>query len=330
MTEPVSTSNGLDLFKKIKVLNELLWEYRADLPSVQQWLRNFSGSHTLQDAEQRHALYLLSRFLYYGSPEIRVLLRSMFQDLVRHPLTIKARTSVSDPNDFDRIHQAFETELASTRFIGLGNPAESSTHILYDFRLANSLPIEYFLVFHELFSGALNAKDTEWADPGVTRIIFIDDFCGTGTQATDVASKYLPVVRQAALRSQIVIEVWYLTMLGTTAGLARVRAAGRFDCVSAVSELDDTYRAFGPDSQLFMNPPPGIEATVAEEVSRHYGGTLVPDHPLGYENSQLLLGFSHNVPDNTLPIFWAGASPGHPWSPIFPRISKLSVAGGAL
>ena len=323
----MSTGNDSKLFEKIKVLNELLWENRADRPSVQQWLENFTGSHSPEDIERRHALYLLSRFLYYGGTEIRVLLRSMFQDLVRHPLTVSARSTMSDPDDFDEIHQGFLAELAATRFIGLGNPAESGTHILYDFRLANGLPIEYFCNFHELFSAALNSKDNEWSDSSVKRVVFIDDFCGTGTQATDIAVKYLPVMHQAADRSGVAIKVWYLTMLGTIDGLASVRADAAFDRVDAVSELDDTYRAFGPGSQIFVKPPEGIERDIAEEVSRHYGRDLVPSSPLGYGDCQLLLGFRHNVPDNTLPIFWADASPEHPWSPIFPRISKLSAAG---
>ena len=322
----MSTANDPKLLEKIKVLNELLWENRVDLPSVQQWLENFTGGHRPKDIERRHALYLLSRFLYYGNTEIRVLLRSMFQDLVRHPLTVIARSTIPDRDDFGEIHQAFVAELAATRFIGFGNPAESGTHILYDFRLANNLPIEYFLSFEELFSA--DSKDNDWSDLSIKRVVFIDDFCGTGNQATDVAVKYLPVMRQAADRSEVAIEVWYLTMLGTIDGLARVRADAPFDRVDAVSELDDTYKAFGPRSQLFMNPPQDIETTVAEEVSRHYGHHLVPSDPLGYGDCQLLLGFRHNVPDNTLPIFWADTSLDHPWSPIFPRVSKLSTAGG--
>ena len=100
-----------------------------------------------------------------------------------------------------------------------------------------------------------------------------------------------------------------------------------FDYVDSVSELDDSYRVFEPGAQVFAGAPEGVLASTAEGLARHYGGQLVPDHPVGYENSQLLIGFHHNVPDNTLPIFWFD-EPDPLWSPIFPRVSKLSSIGG--
>lgn len=40
---------------------------------------------------------------------------------------------------------------------------------------------------------------------------------------------------------------------------------------------------------------------------------------MGYENSQLLIAFSHGAPNNTLPIFWSSKND---WKPLFPRLSK--------
>ena len=41
--------------------------------------------------------------------------------------------------------------------------------------------------------------------------------------------------------------------------------------------------------------------------------------PLGYNDCQMLLGFHHNTPNNTLPIFWREKN----WTPIFKRYAKL-------
>jgi hypothetical protein len=314
------------LLEKVKVLNQLLWEGQATRPAVEQWLENFDGAYAPSTTERLHALYLLSKFLYFGRSEIQELLKAMFQDLVRQPLTAQARKDLADRSDFTGAHRAFLQELSATRFLGLGNPSESAAYMLYNFRTANRLPIELFPNFYELFSKALNSSDNAWVDTGVRRIVFVDDFCGTGSQAVELSAKYLPVISQAARNSGISVESWYLTILGTSSGLDRVRASTDFAYVESVSELDNSYRSFEPGAQIFSSPPTGITGPEAESIATHYGARLAPAHPLGYKNSQLLVGFHHNVPDNSLPIFWFD-EPDPLWTPIFPRVSKLSLIG---
>ena len=314
------------LLEKVKILNQLLWEGRANRPAVEQWLENFNGAYTSSDVERRHALYLLSKFLYFGRIEIRELLRAMFRDLIQQPLTSQGRKHLADQNDFAKAHQSFLRELERTRVLGLGNPSESAAYMLYNFRSVNRLPTELFPNFYELFAKALNSSDNEWLNTEVRRIIFVDDFCGTGVQAVELSSKYLPIITQATENTGLSVEKWYLTTLATSSGLAYVRANTLFDYVASVSELDDSYRAFEPGAQLFADPPQGITGSTAEGLARYYGERLFPSHPIGYGNSQLLVGFHHNVPNNTLPIFWFDEEDPL-WSPIFPRISKLSSIG---
>ncbi len=309
------------LYEKVKGLNELLWEYRATRPAVNQWLNNFAGDCMSAAIERKHALYLLSKFLYFGQNEVRQLLRAMFQDLIRHPLSVKVRAQLTDKDDFEAIHHGFLDEIDRTCFLGLGNPAESGTHILYDFRLVNDIPLTAIVSPHDLLIGALNDSKTKWAKPKVHRLIFIDDFCGTGNQAVGMGRKYVPLLRKVASRSGIEIQVWYLTLLATTVGLTSLRAEALFDHVESVSELDATYRVFDVASQLYIDPPDGLTKEDAQTIARHYGEIIRPGQPLGYRDSQLLLGFHHNVPDNTLPIM----SREHlepPWHAIFPRMAK--------
>jgi hypothetical protein len=47
------------------------------------------------------------------------------------------------------------------------------------------------------------------------------------------------------------------------------------------------------------------------------------ENALGFEDSQQLIVFSHNIPNNTLPIFWKrGLYNGQPWVPLFERPGK--------
>ena len=314
------TTNAL--LEKIKKLNELLWENRVPLPSVQQWLDNFKGERNGQAIEQAHALYILSKFLYFGQTEVRVLLHTMFQDLVRHHLAVQVRSRVHDKDDFQAVHRELVNELNKTRFLGIGNPSESGTHILYFFRQVNEIPEKFFPGLQDLVTGQLNHSNTRWARPEIQRLIFLDDFCGTGTQASAFGFQRLTLLRRVAKRSNVQIELWYLTLLATTTGLLNLRNNGVFDRIEAVSELDPTYRVFGPDSQTYANPPDGLKKDDAEGIVRHYGERLMPGHSLGYQDSQLLLGFTHNIPDNTLPIIWRESENPH-WRPIFPRNDKF-------
>ena len=310
------------LYQKVKNLNELLWEHRVNLPVIEQWLDNFKGDLHPSAVERDHALYLLSKFLYFGRNEIRELLGAMFRDLIRQPLTILARDRLNGSKDFAAVHSEYEVEIGKTRFLGLGNPAESGTHILYYFRQANQIPACYFPNFHDLFTGKLHDTQTGWQDKNIQRLIFIDDFCGTGSQAEGIGKKIVPLLRDVSKRCGITIEVWYLTLLATSAGLERLRLTSLFDQVGSVSELDPSYRLFDDKSQFYIQPPAGINKNEGEDIVRGYGEMLWPAAPLGFGDCQLLIGFHHNIPDNTLPIITQERA-DLPWRSVFPRDEKF-------
>ena len=311
------------LYAKIKTLNEFLWEGRTPRAAVDEWLDNFRGRRASESVERAHALYLLSKFLYFGEREVRALLRAMFQDMVRNPLTEEARKRVADCNDFDAVHQAFVEELDRTRFAALGSPSESGTHILYQFRQESRLLTNSFPNLRDLVTGPLNDSSTTWVDSEVERLIFIDDFCGTGQQVIEMAREAVPQLRRAAHNIGVDLEVWYLTLLATKDGLGNVEHTNLFQRVRSLSVLDDTYRVFGQKSQHFSDPPDYIDKNQCEEIMTYYGSRILPQAPLGYGNCQLLLGFRHNVPDNTLPVIWLNATLPW-WRPIFERSHKMS------
>lgn len=58
-------------------------------------------------------------------------------------------------------------------------------------------------------------------------------------------------------------------------------------------------------------------------LAQRFGRRLQPNHPLGYRDGQLLLGFAYNTPDNSLPIIWSSGTRDVPWTPVFKRYSKL-------
>ena len=330
-----------ELFAKIKILHGTIWEGRASEPQVIAWLCNFAtGTHGTKDERALHALYLLSQFMYFGNREMRELMRVLFRDLYRYPIVQEIRNANGHTTDLTLINHKFDAALERTLFLGVGNPSESGCHLLYYFRQENGLAKTRFIHSHEVFqrkrfSGwqafkAMLAMFSNHRDryagtltlrhPEINRYIFIDDFCGSGHQGVAYSRDIVEDLKSF----NPAIEVSYFVLFGTANGMERVRKNTVFDVVECVFELDASFQCFSPTSRYFSSPSPTeIAASFAEQMCREYGIRLVPAGPFGHDNCQLLLGFQHNTPDNTLPIFWCDESGGTPWTPIFKRYSNI-------
>lgn len=315
-----SKAQYLDDFQsQIKFLNDMVWESRINMVHIRNWLDQFAESNSIEDDEQLQAMFMLTHFIYFGQSEIRELLKSIYRDLFRSPLLHEIRRTNHDTLDRVFIEQQFSECLDRTRFIGVGNPSESGSHLLYYFRQQNDLPKTLFINTHEIFrrtSVAGEPDKIEIRDPDLNYYIFIDDLCGSGTQATDYSKELVGPLKLEKPDA----KVFYFVLFGTTDGLKAVRDLNCFDRVAAVYELDETFRSLEPVSRIFHGEAsPFIRSKIRLTCEVH-GTKLWSDYPLGYKGGQLLLGFNHNTPDNSLPIFWADEAMG--WKPIFRRYHK--------
>lgn len=314
------------LRRRITILNSALWEDRVSWPLVERWLENFDGrsGHSCE-VERLHALYVLAQFLYYGSTEIRVLLRAQYRDLFLIPLIQEVRKGSGDTRNLDVIRARLSEELSRTRFLGVGNPSESGVHLLYFFRQENGLTKSIFLdnaQITERFVDAGGVVSRQLQDPTIRRYIFLDDVCGSG----DTALKYSRNILQDIRSIDPDIEFSYFSIFGTASGMSNVRTNTLFNSQSAaLIELDASYRCLSNDSRYLRVVPEHISEATVREVALHYGALLAPGHAGGFEDSQMLFGFHHNTPDNTLPIIWREVSNGSPipWTPIFRRYPKI-------
>ncbi|MDR0864912.1 MAG: hypothetical protein LBO74_08275 [Candidatus Symbiothrix sp.] len=316
---------------KIKILNETLWDYRALNPSIEKWLANFST-----DEEKIHALYLLSKFMYFGAVPMRNLLKSLYRDLYRYPLIASIRKSNNNTLDKDIIELKFKEEEKNTRFLGVGNPSESGAHLLYFFRQENKLSKKLFIYTDEAIDR--NGGVATLHFPDVKHYVFIDDFCGSGSQATSNNNIKNCVDNLRNLSSNVKIS--YLMLFATSDGIKNVKDSGLYDSVKAVIELDKTYKCFDANSRLFPQRDDfPFEKDFTKEFCFRLGRplfrsinqkegfagaeleTLSDITALGWGDCQLLLGFYHNTPDNTLPIIWYDEDEID-WFPIFRRYNK--------
>tara|TARA_B110001469_G_C9644185_1_gene324901 strand:+ start:1867 stop:2724 length:858 start_codon:yes stop_codon:yes gene_type:complete len=284
---------------------------------IDSWLDNFRT-----EPERIQALYLLSKFVYFGDRQIRQLLRAMYREKFKIPLIAKIRKDLSGITDLTRINMLFQKELSKTRFIGMGAPSESGGHLLYHFRQENQLSKDWFINASDILSPAIKTKSgrLSFKDPSIERYIFIDDFCGSGDQALDYSVNTVEEMKSSNSK----VEVYYLVLVGQESGLNRIRSESKFTKVEAIYELDNSFKCFHSESRVFRNPPAGITLKDSQDTSLQYGKHIVNiEHALGYKNSQLLMGFQHNTPDNTLPIIWHQGDERFPWTPIFKRYPKF-------
>ena len=141
MTEELES----ELLSKIKVLDETTWEGRAKKPIIIKWLANF------EEKERIQALYMLSQFMYFGSLQMRNLLKAMFRDIFKYRKIKEIRKANSNTLDLGLINKEFDKALKNTLFLGIGNPSESGQHLLYFFRQENNLSKKHFINSHEIF-----------------------------------------------------------------------------------------------------------------------------------------------------------------------------------
>lgn len=290
------------------------------MPHIRSWVEQFSPEDDVSDDQQVHALYLLSNFTYFGQIEIRGLLVSLFRDLFRAPLLHEIRRQNGDTTDRNFIENVFQEKLKRTRFLGVGNPSESGVHLLYYFRQENDLPKTAFINSHEIFARDPDgsARTLALRDSEIEHYVFIDDLCGSGTQAELYSRDLIEPLRD--LNPDV--KIHYLVLFATDDGLNAVRGLNRYDSVASVFELDESFKALEPGSRIFTQDDPRYNRIKIRTTCEQKGHNLWPAHPLGYKDGQLLLGFSHNTPDNTLPIFWCESSGPNPWKPMFKRYHK--------
>ncbi len=317
-----------ELIDKIKILSETVWEGRIKVPQINKWLNNF-----IDEKERLHALYLLSQFMYFGELQIRQLTKSLYRDFYQYPTIESIRCANNNTLDSKVIQAEFKLAENNTRFVGIGNPSESGTHILYLFRQENKLASSLFISDGQILKTDKEGNDV-LANASVKHYVFIDDFCGSGEQAIT----YSNIVNKIkAIDKNIMVS--YLMLFSTSTGKKRVMEEASFDFVEAVVELDQSFKCFDTKSRYFQDHPSQIDKEFLLDLCSRYGRILMRDicsrlghkEPylspavekvkLGWGDCQLLIGFKHNIPDNTLPIIWYGED-GVGWYPVFKRHNK--------
>jgi len=307
-----------DYLKSILTLENEIWHQGINMATIREWIEQFTGQVLPADRERDLALALLARLMFFGQQELEILCKSLFTEHLWCEIAHRYRREHGDTTDVDEIIRVVEEELENTLIVGPGSPADSGPHLLYYFRNANRLRSDMFVTSAELLSR--NSDELQ----NLRRIVLLDDLCGTGKTAGRYHNKLIvPLcVKHKHLANASVL---YLTLFATAHGLQKAR---KYFTSHAAMFIDDTYKCFGPQSRYFDEGGRPLVSDVSRQdainIFTSYGKPLYRHHPLGYKDSQLLLAFSHNTPNNSLPVLWSNGTRDHPWYPILRR----HVSGG--
>jgi len=308
---------------RLKILAAHAWDHEIRWPDIKAWAENFTGGTAARQDEELHILFALTRFMYFSRRLTREMLKALYRDHFEAPTMQRIRRNLKGTKDVSLLRKQYKQQLSATRFVGLGNPAESGAHLLYVFRQVNYLPKDYFEDLHSAFLIKPNRSrsgeiEYQIRDPSVSRIVFFDDVVGSGSQARQYLSEELKRIRVGNPK----FELSFLALFATTDGLKRLNAPEFFNGRAAcLFELDSSFKAFSLDARYFADSPVWFNHMTFEAIARHYGSSLQPSIPVGFKDGQMLLAFAHNTPDNTLPIFWDQGTQ-IPWHPVFPRFDK--------
>lgn len=309
------------LLKKIQSYIKTIWFSKVDQNKIDGWLSNFKNTDSnKEEREKLNMLYLLSKFSYLGEKEVRVLLKSLYRDLFKRPIIYEIRKKLNDTLIIETINREFKKEFKRTKFVAVGGVSESGASLMMPFRQENSIPEGKIIGQDNIFQNVINNGKIEKTikDISTLRYIFIDDFIGSGIQGKEKLKNDIKLLKENNKN----IEINYYVLVATENGLKALRELNHFDSVEAVFTLDDTFKVFDVNSRYYTTTHSEIDLNFSKEIATRNGRTLVKkeEHILGFGDCQLLLGFSHNTPNNTLPVFWGEKNK---WKHIFKRFAKI-------
>lgn len=273
------------------------------------WLGNFD------EEGQRWAFALLNNFIFYPARDVKQLCRYGLTKVVFR----REMLEVDRSSDFccvdDTLSQELTDRIQETLLVPLlseGNPTESGNAIA---RIYTTL-------------GLVDEKQVIRPDEILTcidknsykRILFVDDFMGTGDQLKSfwnqpvdwlkVNGKKMSLAQVSARHIDLSFD--YLVLLATVPGLKSVENQVPGLKVSFCERLSEEYRVFGDDSIFF-------ETAVDRQECKNYLGDLCfrkNIHLKGYQGLDFAIAFNHGAPDSCLPLFWEKNTN---WIPLFER-----------
>ena len=242
----------------------------VDRTDIRAWLKLFNSDHL------NIALKLLKAVDFYDPPRIT----TNFRTAHRQFLAAVGSSSLED-----------------VAFFPFGRAGKSGNAMIYHYRTANNIPQAKCKYFSEIpmFFRALEEEPQK-----ELKLVFIDDFVGTGSQAigTWELLREIPFPQES--------RVFLLTLAGFRNAIDKVMEKTDLQVITP-RPLFEEDRVFSPDNTVFDSTEQEILRVYCEEVGQD---------PTGFRNCQALVVFYYKSPDDVISILRGQTED---WTPLFPR-----------
>jgi hypothetical protein len=263
---------------------------------IRAWYEQVEGHQ-----QQRLLFKLLQRVRFFGETELRERLESLYGSIrsLLPEFVIRKRS--------DRRQDVFITYV--------DGEGKSGQFFSSRFAEANRLSVKS-IIPPSSFSKTAEEKLKKEIKPSM--LVILDDIAATGSSLSRNILKFAKD-NELAIR-KLRVPTMALVVAVTPDGDAAVRRQVSsvpwldFDLRYAES-IDDASVAF-PESAHGWDSVDEMER--ARALCRDLGALIYPENPLGYGNQSLLVTFSTNCPNNSLPILHSPGRSGT-WRPLFPR-----------
>ncbi|NWK83052.1 MULTISPECIES: phosphoribosyltransferase [unclassified Acinetobacter] len=271
MKYPIEIENKLIEIEKI--IN--CWSIKKDLNEVVTWMLQFDN----EDFDI--AFRIIKNLNIIGPEELNSALSIAYSKLNRQAK-----------------NKGISLSLKNTMYASIGGGAKSGAMIAYNFRLINELASANFL----------DAENIRYLEEGkVENLVLVDDFIGTGDQASQELKEIAERVFALGVKN-----IFVLTAIGFKSGIKKVQETELADVFSAL-EFDEKDTVKSLDSIFYEGLTFATRKSYFEKLSKYRG--------LGYGGIGALLAFYYNTPNATINCI-CGDSNG--WIPLIPRVSNIN------
>lgn len=256
---------------------------------VRAWLEQFG-----RKSDQRLMFRILQKLRIFSEDEVRSSMKAAHGTVTRGIVNRVAHKQV----------KRWQSVLVGY----LDGPAKSGAYFAKIYADENEMFSDNVVEKSQLKMALTKREDVE-------AVVFVDDFVGTG----ESACRYLDAIAAECLQllQQRNVRVFLMAVAGTEDGIRKTQEHLGLIGLDAVIHVGTRFgpedMCFGPESVVF---PDANERSRAQDVAEQVGRKLCRRDPLGYGGSQAAVVFSHNCPNNSLPILWEKRDD---WTPLFRR-----------
>lgn len=215
------------------------------------------------------------------------------------------------PNIFRDLNENFykkATEPDYTLYLPMFSKNGKYNHsfeMIKNFQIGTQLASDYFIT-----NPTEAQNSSSYPLNQIKNIVIIDDFIGTGNTfkkfIRHLNSNYPKLVKGKNLYL-IVVEICDF-------GLEKIKQYLKKESINVTIIPHKIHKKAFHENHIFDSK----HATSAREIIKQRETAIGSSYILGYEESEALLAFYYNTPNNTLSIFWH-ENHRRNWNPLFPR-----------